>query len=196
MWRLTGGRSGKSLARGVNRGNNIIPNNNPCCLSQAASYYILQQQQQHLQQQTRFFALHDEDAPKVKHLKVKKKDKRTGKQAGSAKEKSLEVVLAALDAPIRKEPPLSPEEKARRYEIGRQYNIGRMREHNKTDHDLTCKIYMKKHAITMLPPHSKIKEAALMENDVMPPVWRNIPVWTAPIPGFNPAKYKQKRDDE
>ena len=105
------------------------------------------------------------------------------------KSKELNLILAALDAPMRKEPPISEEEKARRFEIGRNYNIGRFRFHNEIHQDLAQKIHLKKHAIKMLPRNSKIREEALKESDEAPPPWRKVPTWTPPIPGFNPSLY-------
>ena len=121
---------------------------------------------------------------------MKKKAKKTQETGGRSKE--LELILASLDAPIRKEGPVSEEEKARRYEIGRNYVIGRFKQHNEIDHDLTCKIHMKNHAVRMLPRNSKIKEEALKISDEDPPPWRDIPTWTPPIPGYDPSEFVEK----
>ena len=140
----------------------------------------------------RFFVAKTDDAkndePKVRQPKVKKKPKPVKKEPG--RDKNLALLLAALEAPIKKEPPISDEEKARRYEIGRNYVIGKMREHNEIHHDLTCKLHMKHHAVKMLPRKSKLKEEALKVSDEYPPLWRDMPTWTPPIPGFNPADLK------
>ena len=132
------------------------------------------------------------DGPKQKQVKAKKKVKSSGKDTESQRSKELNIIMAALDAPVRKEPPISEEEKAHRFQIGRNYTIGRLRQHNENEHDLTCKIRMKQHAINMLPRGSKLKEEALEESEEMPPRWRNIPVWTAPIPGFDPSEFKDR----
>jgi hypothetical protein len=134
-----------------------------------------------------------DDGPKVKQAKVKKKEK-PKKDDDNARSKELNLILAALDAPIRKEPPISEEEKARRHEIGRNYNIGRFRFHNEIQQDLAQKINLKKHAIKMLPRNSRIKDEALKESDETPQPWRKVPVWTPPIPGFDPSKYLTKDD--
>lgn len=105
-------------------------------------------------------------------------------------------MLAALDATATKEPPISDEEKARRAEIGRNYVIGRFKQHNRMDHDLSCKIKLKKHAIRMLPRNSKLREEAMKFSDEQPPAQRNIPVWTPPIPGFDPTLYSSQEDEE
>lgn len=133
-------------------------------------------------------ATKDDDGPKVKQVKVKKKEK-PRKDDDNVRSKELNIMLAALDAPIRKEPPISEEEKARRYEVGRNYNIGRFRFHNEIQQDLAQKINLKKHAIKMLPRNSRIREEALKESDETPQPWRKVPTWTPPIPGFNPSKY-------
>lgn len=110
-------------------------------------------------------------------------------------DKNLNLMLAALNAPERKEPPISEEERQRRHEIGRNYVIGRFRQHNDIDHDLTCKLYLKRHAIKMLPKGSKIQEEALKIDDSTVPLWVNIPVWTPPIPGFDPKKFTGSKED-
>ena len=133
-------------------------------------------------------ATKNDDGPKTKQVKVKKKEK-PKKDDDPGKSKELNLILAALDAPMRKEPPISEEEKARRFEIGRNYNIGRFRFHNEIHQDLAQKIHLKKHAIKMLPRNSKIREEALKESDEAPPPWRKVPTWTPPIPGFNPSLY-------
>lgn len=134
------------------------------------------------------------NSPKQKQVKVKKKDKKSGKDTESQRSKELSLIMAALDAPERKEPPISEEEKARRYQIGRNYTIGRFRQHNENEHDITCKIHMKQHAIKMLPRDSKLREEALKISEEMPPAWRPIPVWTPPIPGYDPSHYIVKEE--
>lgn len=136
----------------------------------------------------RFFSDEVEEAPKKKQNKVVRKDKKA-KGGDGQRNRELELIMAALDAPMKKEPPISEEEKARRYNIGRNYVIGRMRQHNALNHDLTCKIKMKLHAIDMLPRNSRIKEEALKISDEMPPAWRKFPSWTPPIPGYEPEEY-------
>jgi hypothetical protein len=136
----------------------------------------------------------DDDGPKQRQVKVKKKPKQKKAPDESLRAKNLALVLAALDAPERKEPPISDEEKARRHEIGRNYVIGRFNQHNEIEHDLSCKIQMKKHAIKMLP-RNYLREEALKPNDEMPPLWRHLPVWTPPIPGFDPTPFLEKEED-
>jgi hypothetical protein len=101
----------------------------------------------------------------------------------------LQLILAALDAPMKQEDPLSPEEKERRHQIGRNYVIGKFRQHNEIHHDLACKLQLKKHAINMLPKNTKLREEALKIDDSGPPSWRKHAVWTPPIPGFDPTLY-------
>ena len=112
--------------------------------------------------------------------------------ADGGRDKNLELILASLNAPERMEPEITPEEKARRYEIGRNYVIGCFRQHNEIHHDLACKIQLKKHAVKMLPRNSKLKEEAMKIDDKVPPTWRHIARWTAPIPGFDPTPFLDK----
>lgn len=106
--------------------------------------------------------------------------------------RDLDMVLRSLDAPMRKPPEISPEEQERRKEIGRNYVIGCFNEHNERNHDLSCKIKMKQHAVSMLPKRSKIKEEALKISDEMPPTWRKVPTWTPPIENFDPEMFLKK----
>jgi hypothetical protein len=128
------------------------------------------------------------DGPRQRQSKVKRKDKRDKNSGGRTKE--LEVILAALDAPTTKEPAPDEEEKERRERILKAYTVGRWKQHNDLNHDLACKIQMKKHAIKMLPKDSKLKEEAMKVDTLGPPRWRTIPAWTAPIPGFDPKKFR------
>jgi hypothetical protein len=134
--------------------------------------------------------------------KVKKGGSTTGssaKKTESQASKELKLILASLDAPMGVEPnlPLSDEEKARRHEIGRQYVIGKFEQHNTLDHDLTCKIYLKNHAINMLPRNTKLRDDAMNTEDggaEDPPPWRHIPTWTPPIKNFKPSDFIEKKD--
>jgi hypothetical protein len=142
----------------------------------------------------------DAEAPKQRQQKaVKKKKKST--QAASGEDafgsKNLQLMMASLDAPRKQEGPISEEEKLRRMEIGRNHVIGRFRRHNDIDHDLSCKLHLKKHAIKMFPRgNQKLKEEALAISDEMPPSWRHMPVWTAPIEGFDRSKLVDKEEEE
>ena len=110
----------------------------------------------------------------------------------ASRDKTLDLVLKALDAPKRVEPPISDEEKKRRHEIGRNYVVGKFKEHNAMMHDLACKIQLKKHAVKMLPKQSKLKEEALKIDAEGPPPWRSFAAWTPPIPGFNPDVFNDE----
>lgn len=136
----------------------------------------------------------DPDGPKQRVVKAKKKKKGTGQQTESARSRELDLVLAALDAPSSKEPPIDDAEKARRYQIGRNYVIGSFERHNEIDHDLTCKIHIKQHALNMLPKGTKLREEALKTDTKSPPLWRNLPVWTPPIPGFDPSQFVDREE--
>lgn len=123
---------------------------------------------QQLQQQMRSFAIADPDAPKKKTQKVKKKEKNKSDKEDSENQKLINQMYSCLDAPQRKEGPISPEEKERRSIIGRNHVIGRFKQHNEINHDITCKIHMKQHAIKMLPP-GPLKDHAMETNDEYPP---------------------------
>ena len=77
--------------------------------------------------------------------------------------------------------------------------IGKFKQHNELNHDLACKLKMKNHAIKLLPKANDehfgyLKKAALtLDEDMVPPYHRPIPVDTPPIPGFDPSKFM---DDE
>jgi len=119
---------------------------------------------------------------------VKRNEKKT-KGDTTVRSRDLDVILAALDAPKVKPPSGNAEEKTRRDEIRKAYTIGQFRDHNDDNHDLTCKIKMKQHAMDMLPKNSKLKERALEIDTTSPPRWRRIPAWTPPIPGFDPSRF-------
>lgn len=138
---------------------------------------------------SRFFS--DVDGPKQRVAKVKKKDRSKQQEGGR---KDLDLILACLDAPVRKEGPISDEEKARRHKIGRDYVIGRFEQNNTFDHELSSKINMKLHAVNMLPKNSRIREEALKIDHEGPPLWRNQPTWTPPIPGFDPSQFVDKEE--
>lgn len=82
----------------------------------------------------------DEDGPKTKQLKVKKKVKNSAKKAEGGRDRHLDLILRALDAPVLKPPPASEEEMQRRHDVGRAYNIGTWEQHNALHHDLNSKM--------------------------------------------------------
>lgn len=126
--------------------------------------------------------------------KSAKKGKGSASSSSSADDKILKTMLACIDAPVKKEGPIPDDEKARRANIGRNYVIGCFQQHNAIEHDLTCKIRLKEHAIKMLPKNTKLREEALKISPEMPPNWRNIPVLTPPIEGFDPELYDQEEE--
>lgn len=120
------------------------------------------------------------------------KVKKGGKGEVSGRTRELELMLACIDAPKTKPPPADKEEMARREQVRKAYTIGKFKEHNEENHDLACKLKMKRHAINMLPKDSALKEKALQmddKDDNYPPRWRHIPAWTPPIKGFDPTAY-------
>ena len=129
-----------------------------------------------------------DEGPKKAVRKVKKKEKKS-KGVEMGRPKDLQIILASLDAKVTKPPPADEEEMERRNKILKNYTIGRFKQHNEENHDLACKLRMKKHAMKMLPKDSKIKEKALEIDNSGPPRWRKIPAWTPPIPGFNPKDF-------
>ncbi len=127
--------------------------------------------------------------------KVKKKKNKNAQKVdvGSAgRDRMEELLTRGADAPSHEPPPASEEEMARRFEIGRNYVIGMFNQHNEIDHDISCKLRIKDHAVQMLPRNSYIKEEALKISDddkAVPPLWRHIPSDTPPIPGFDPSEF-------
>jgi hypothetical protein len=123
---------------------------------------------------------------------VKKKEKNSSK-GDTARGRELELMLACIDAPKTKPPPVDDEEMARREQIRKAYTIGKFKEHNEDNHDIACKLRMKRHAINLLPKGSALKEKALRlddkDDDNFPPRWRHIPSWTPPIKGFDPTPF-------
>lgn len=118
---------------------------------------------------------------------VKKKEKKP--KGDASRPRDLELVLAALDAPITKPPVGDEEEQARRERIRKAYTIGKFQQHNQENHDLNCKLRMKQHALRMLPRNSELKKKALEIDENGPPRWRRIPAWTPPIPNFDPHQF-------
>ena len=139
---------------------------------------------------SRYFS---DDGPKKRISKVKKKEKKT-KSGETGRSRDLELLLAFLDAPKVKPPPVDEEETARRELIKKNYTIGKFKQHNEENHDIACKLKIKNHAIKMLPKNTILKEKALEIDDEFPPRWRIIPAWTPPIPGFNPSDYLVTED--
>ncbi|VEU41310.1 unnamed protein product [Pseudo-nitzschia multistriata] len=133
---------------------------------------------------TRWFS---DDGPKKRIVKVKKKERKSAADTGRSRD--LELLLGFLDAPKTKPPPADEEETARRETVRRNYTIGTFRKHNEENHEIACKLKLKKHAISMLPKRSNLKEWALKVDDKHPPRWRTIPAWTPPIPDFNPSDF-------
>lgn len=132
---------------------------------------------------------------KVKPQKINMTLKKKAVEASDDKHVDLPLILAALDAPMRQEPTISEEERERRYQIGRNYVIGKFRQHNEIHHDLACKLQLKNHAIRMLPKNTKLREEALKIDESGPPSWRHHPVWTPPIPGFDPTQFTMTEED-
>jgi Mitochondrial ribosomal protein L28 len=135
----------------------------------------------------------DRPAKKIQKAKKKKPQGKASDSTGRSKE--LDLILASLDAPSKVEGPVPEEERERRAQIGRNYVIGRFQQHNEMDHDLTCKMHLKRHALSMLKRHTRLNEEALkIDDDQAAPVWRHMPVWTPPIPGFDPSNFIDKDD--
>lgn len=134
----------------------------------------------------------DAGGPKQRSSKVKKKDKKSKGDSDGAggRSRDLEILIACLDAPKSKEPPIDdPEELARRENILKNYTIGKFQQHNQENHDISCKLKLKQHAMNMLPKNSKLRTKALEIDDTFPPRWRKMPAWTPPIPGFDPSEF-------
>ena len=150
-----------------------------------------------IQNQQRRHLAGDSAQPMKKQSPAQKKKAAANAQqqdqgAESLENKRYNMILGALDAPVTKPPPASPEEMERRHQVGRNYVIGQFERHNEMQHDLACKIKLKNHAIKMLPKGTKLRAEALEEDDEGPPAWRHIPVWTPPIPGFDPDEFMEQ----
>lgn len=137
----------------------------------------------------RFFS----ETPEKRKSNVKKKKK--GKQKEGGHDRHLDLILRSLDAPSTSPPEPSPEQKQENYEIGRNYVIGMFERHNAHNHDLACKMKLKRFAIKMLPKNSRLKEEALKVDHSTPPLWRPIPADTPPIPNFDPSKFINPDED-
>ena len=126
----------------------------------------------------------------------------------AAESKMVNMLTMAYDAPMVTPPEPSPEEKERRYQIGRNWVIGKWKEHNEINHDLAVKIRMKRYAMKMLPKEGELgdslvsvdgketsvygrwKSEAYKINDMHgPPDHRHIPAWTPPIEDFDISQY-------
>jgi len=145
------------------------------------------------------------DGPKKRISKVKKK--KSSNKESTGRSRDLELLLAFLDAPKAKPPPPEDDEEAERRErIRASYAAGTFRKHNEENHEIACKLRMKKHALNMLPKGTVLREKALSDDndedldldlgeDVdrvrvgYPPRWRTIPAWTPPVPGFDPSEH-------
>ena len=141
----------------------------------------------------------DPEGAKQRVSKVKRKDKKSPKRGGGDRnaEKTKELLIRALDAKDPIPPPASDEEMARRAEVGRQYSIGMMRRHNDLNHDHSCKIKMKMHAVNMLPKGTMWGEEAMkIDDDNGPPLTRKMPTWTPPIEGFKVDDWIAEDDDD
>lgn len=136
------------------------------------------------------------EQPLRKAQKVRKKKKKRGSSGEGGRDKQLELVLRALDAPKTRPPPADEEEMARRYQVGRNYNIGCFERHNENQHDLACKLAMKQHAIKMLPKDSKIREEALNVDYGLTKLGPNdplVPPLEQPIPREFPPVVKTRK---
>ncbi|KAL7540927.1 hypothetical protein ACHAWF_006822 [Thalassiosira exigua] len=155
------------------------------------------------------------EGPKTAQKKVNKEKRGPSKADAKAKEMDanrMEVLMAkAIDAPILKPPPPSPEERERRYNVGSNYNIGCFKQHNEQNHDLAVKIRMKRYAIRMLPREGQIgdeevdgksvygmwrEEAVKLNDSWAPPDHRPIPMFTPPIEGFDPSIYLEMGEED
>eukprot|EP00980_Cylindrotheca_fusiformis_P017856 scaffold5653_cov147-Cylindrotheca_fusiformis.AAC.18 len=156
-------------------------------VSAAGRSSLRRQWQQHQRGQVVVRCFSDVGGPKQAVRKVKKKPKKS-REGEEGRPKDLQIILASLDAErTRAPPPVDEEEIARREEVLKQYTIGKFQQHNEENHDLSCKLKLKKHAMNMLPP--ELKEKALEIDNEGPPRWRTIPAWTPPIPGFDPRDF-------
>jgi hypothetical protein len=151
-------------------------------------------------QQVRLFAVAETDGPKKSQKKLKKTKKMSSAMvaAKESRGRELDEVIKALDGVGEKKEPVPPsaEEMERRKQVVRNYTIGRFKEHNSVNHDVACKIHLKKHAMNLLPRDTKLKEAAKEINRLhLIPYWKHIPMWTPPIKDFDPDSIAGNDDD-
>uniref|UniRef100_A0A7S2YI68 Uncharacterized protein n=1 Tax=Entomoneis paludosa TaxID=265537 RepID=A0A7S2YI68_9STRA len=113
-------------------------------------------------------------------------------------DKQLTHYLSFLNAPFKKEPPISEEEKERREAILKEYTIQKFKSHNAINHDLTCKGKMKAHALKMLPRNTKLKEHAVFVHDGL--FHKDEPSYMYPpelrIPGLDLSRREESNDFE
>lgn len=136
----------------------------------------------------RFFS--DKSSKRTSNVVKKKKKGKKSNTGEGGRDKQLDLVIRSLDAKKARPPPPDDEELARRNVMGRNYVIGRFEQHNALQHDLSCKIVMKQHAIKMLPRDSRIREQALnvnygttrMDAEAVPPLERHVPTEHPPRP--------------
>lgn len=150
---------------------------------------------------------------KVNKVKVAPSAQAKAQSKAAAESKMVNLLTMAYDAPMVKPPEPSPEEKERRYQIGRNWVIGQWKEHNEINHDLAVKIRMKRYAMKMLPKEGELgdslvsvdgketsvygrwKSEAHKINDMHgPPDHRHIPMWTPPIEGFDISQYIESEE--
>lgn len=160
-----------------------------------------QPQNFHHQQRRHFAKGGDDDLAMKKQSPAAKKKKSAAASDGPSEEalagnKTYKMLVASLDARVTKPPPASDEEMERRKLVGKNYVVGKFEQHNALEHDLSCKIRLKNHAIKMMPKHSLIRNAAMEIDDEGPPKWRHIPVWTPPIPGFDSDDFREDGPQE
>ena|ERR1711865_847046 len=141
------------------------------------------------QQQYRYFS---DEGPKTRI--IKKVSKKVKKKNDTGRSRDLQILLDCLDAPKAKPPLPDEEETNRRRIVEKNYTIGKFKQHNAENHDVACKMKLKKHAINMLPKGTALKQRALEIDDKSPPRWRIIPAWTPPIPGFDPSEFMIKEE--
>ena len=163
-----------------------IANNSLLSSSSSSSSSSSQQQQQ---QQYRYFS---DEGPKTRI--IKKVSKKVKKKNDTGRSRDLQILLDCLDAPKAKPPPPDEEETNLRRIVEKNYTIGKFKQHNAENHDVACKMKLKKHAINMLPKGTALKQRALEIDDKSPPRWRIIPAWTPPIPGFDPSEFMIKEE--
>mmetsp|Transcript_19285 Transcript_19285/g.27132 ORF Transcript_19285/g.27132 Transcript_19285/m.27132 type:complete len:184 (-) Transcript_19285:62-613(-) len=154
---------------------------------------------------TQFTYYYENNQTNTRHLSAKaKKGKKAKKTSVSTdgggadtRNRITDILIRAFDAKPRTPPEPSEEEKQRRIKIGRDYGIFMFQRQNAINHDLACKIRMKRQAIKMLPRGSWLKEEALkidMTEETLPPFYRPLLTYTPPIPGYNPSDFIAKED--
>ena len=110
-------------------------------------------------------------------------------------EEAITIFHSAAVSAKKWKVPFSDEEMVEHERIAKVFNAESFRYKNRTDKDLTNKIYLMKEAIAVMPAH--LCEAALKVDETPPPQDRPWALFsTPPIKDFNVKEYMKADEDE